>query len=98
MYIVKVMKRKDAASVVIAIWLAMALMQLTSIPTIRLSNWLTGLGANNWQGPYGGGGPSYDWRSEYLSPVVSFLVQVVVLEILIRLFVWVHPMFVSKKK
>lgn len=98
MYIIKVMKRKDASSVLVAIWLAMSLMQLTSIPTYRLSNWISGWGAHNWNGLYGGGAPGSDWRSEYLSPVVSFLVQVIVFEILIRLFILVHPVFVRKKK
>jgi len=96
MYIVKVMKRRDAASIVVAIWLAMSLIQLTSLPTFQLTNWLTGLGAHNWNGNFGGPGP--DWRSAYLGPFVTFLVQVVALEILIRLFVWVHPMFVRKRK
>jgi len=98
MYIIKVMKRKDASSIVIAIWLAMSLMQLTTMPTYRLTNWLSGVGAHNWMGGMYGGTPGPDWRSEYLSPVISFLVQVIVLEVLIRLFVMIHPLFVRKKK
>lgn len=98
MYIIKVMKRKDASSIVVAIWLAMSLMQLTSIPTYRLSNWISGWGAHDWSGLYGSGAPGADWRNEYLNPFVSFLIQVIALEILIRLFVFIHPLFVRKKK
>ncbi len=97
MYITKVLKRKDAASLVVAIWLAMSLMQLTSLPTLRITSWITGLGAHNWQGMYGGG-PGSDWRTEYLAPVVSFIVQVIALEILIRLYVMLYPLVVRKKK
>jgi hypothetical protein len=94
MYIVKVLKRKDAASVVLAIWLAMGLMQLTSMPVFRLANKISGIGSSNYNnfGGYGG------WRNEYLNPFVTFALQVILLEILIRLFVWAHPLFVRKKK
>ncbi len=95
MYVIKVLKRKDAASVVIAIWLAMQLMQLTTTPTSRLIGKITGLGDSGYQsyGGYGGG-----WRNEYLYPFVSFVVQLIALEILIRVFTFVHPLVVRKKK
>jgi len=95
MYIVKVLKRKDAASVIVAICVAMSLTQLTTIPVFRLANWLSGLGDPNFQGYYGN---SANWRNDYLSPAISVVLQLVVLEILVRLFVWVHPLFVRKKK
>ncbi len=96
MYIIKVLKRKDAASIIVAIWIAMSLNQIIFLPTLRLSNWVTGLGDKNYSNMYGGvnGG----WRNEFLNPVVSFVVQILLLEILIRLFVIVHPWFVRKKK
>lgn len=95
MYIIKVLKRRDAASVIIAIWIALSLNMLVSLPTYRLANWVAGIGTSNYNGMYG---PSQGWRNEYLNPVVSFVLQIIVLEILIRLFVWVHPMFVRKRK
>lgn len=96
MYIIKVLKRKDAASVILAIWTAMQLMQLTAVPTSRLVGKLTGIGDSSFQ-YYGGYGVS-SWRNEYLSPFISFIVQVVALEVLIRVFVWLHPYLVRKSK
>ena len=96
MYIVKVMKRKDAASVLVAVVLAMILQQLLFMPTMRLTTLISGIGDPNYNSMYGGGGPG--WRNEYVNPVVSFVVQVLVLEILIRLFVLIHPLLVRKKK
>lgn len=96
MYIIKILKRKDAASVIVAIWIALSLNMLVSLPTYRLANWVAGIGDKNFNSMYGGGSPG--WRNEYLNPVVSFILQIIVLEILIRLFVWVHPMLVRKSK
>ena len=96
MYIVKVLKRKDAASVVVAVTLAFQLQQLLGVPTYRLSNWLANIGGNGGDTAYNN--PSGGWRNEILNPIVSFIVQMIVLELLIRLFVWLHPMFVSKKR
>ena len=96
MYIIKVLKRKDASSIVVAIWLALSLNQITSLPVFRLADFISGIGAINYNGMYGGGPAG--WRTEYLNPVVSFVLQVIVLEILIRIFVSVRPMFVRKRK
>lgn len=96
MYIIKVLKRKDAASIIVAISIALTLNGLVIMPSFRLANWVSGIGDKNFNSMYGGGSPG--WRNEYLNPLASFLIQIIVLEILIRLFVWVHPMFVRKKK
>jgi hypothetical protein len=93
MYIVKVLKRKDAASVTVAIYLAMALIQSLYMPVYQLSDKLSRIGVeqgDNWQGA--------GWRSAYLGPFIQLILLVVVLEILIRLFVWAHPLFVRKRK
>ena len=84
MYIIKVLKRKDASSVVVAIWLALSLNQITTLPVFRLADLISGIGASNYSGMYGGGATG--WRTEYFNPIVSFVLQIVVLEILIRLF------------
>lgn len=96
MYVVKLLKRKDASSVVIAVWLAFQLMQLTSVVSMKAVSWLTGLGDSTFQNAYSS--VASDWRNAYLNPVVSLLVQLVVLEVVVRLVVWVHPMLVKKSK
>ncbi len=94
MYVVKVLKRKDASSVVVAVWFAFQLVQLTSMVSQRAINWLSGLGDSSYSASYMTGG----WRAEYWNPVASLLVQLVVLEVVIRLFVVLHPMLVKKSK
>jgi len=76
MVLIKVLKRKDASSVLVAIILAMIISQPLTTTTMRISSKISDLGNN---GPYGGGG---DWKTQYLFPIVWALVQIVVLEIL----------------
>lgn len=93
MHIVKVLKRKDAASVIVAIYIAMALAQSLYMPVYQASDKLSRIGAprtDGWQGA--------DWRTTYLSPFISLVLQFLILEILIRLFVMIHPLFVRKRK
>ena len=94
MHIVKLLKRRDAASLIVAIYLAQALHQLVMMQSYSLGTRLAYVGSNDTQNMFGGGG----WRNEYLSPIISFVIQIVFLEVIIRLFVWVHPMLVSKRK
>lgn len=79
MYIIKVMKRKDAASVLVAIVLAMilstALNQLTAKWAIELSG--LGYGRHSYTLARAG------WQSTYLYPIMSVILQVVVLEVVI---------------
>jgi hypothetical protein len=91
MYIVKVMKRRDAASVLVAIVLAMAVNQFL----MMVSGDLTGRIVGESEGFYGGGS---DWKDAYLYPAVWMLLQVVALEVLLRLVVWLRPLFVRKQK
>jgi len=96
MYIVKVLKRKDAASIIVAIWIAMALSQSLYAPVFQLSYRISQLGTTN--DSNGFGGLNQGLRMEYLNPLVGLLLQLIVIELLIRLFVWVHPMLVRKQK
>lgn len=95
MYIVKVMKRKDASSVVVAILLAMMLSQLLMFVTGELSAKISGLNNEDGGFYYGAGG---DWKVTYLQPFVSVLLQLLALEVLLRLVVWLRPMFVRKQR
>ena len=96
MYITKVLKRKDASSVIVAIWLAILLQQALYLPTFRLADKISGIGDSNYQAMYGS--PGQGWRNEYLNPIVTVILSVVILEISIRLFVLIHPLFVRKSK
>lgn len=84
------MKRKDAASVLVAIVLAMILMALLSQLTMNWAGELSGLK----DGQYGY--PGTGWRTAYLYPSVSAALQLVLLEV----FVYVYTAFqdVFKKK
>ena len=95
MYTIKVLKRRAAASVIAAIWIAMALTQALYQPIFQLSNKLSQIGAEKQNDYYG---PNLGWRYAYLNPFISLVLELVVLEVLIRLFVWIHPLFVRKRK
>jgi hypothetical protein len=91
MILVKVLKRKDAASVLVAIVIAMIISQPLSTSTISLASKIAG--NNGGQFGYSGGG----WKDEYLFPVVWALLQLVVLEILAWVCV-LGPMLAKKTK
>jgi len=88
MYIEKVLKRKDASSVIVAV--VSAFIISTWLPGVvwRLADKITGSNSQ-----YGLGG---SWKAQYLQPFVMMVLQFVVLELALRLYVWVHKMFTSK--
>jgi hypothetical protein len=92
MILVKVMKRKDAASVLVAIVIAMAVTQFLSIVTMQPAAKLAGLGQSG-----DGSFFSYPngWRGNYLQPAVTLLVQLVAFEVLAWVFVLVHRLAVK---
>ena len=96
MYVVKVLKRKDASSLVVGVVVAMIVLQFVSTMSLELANrialWQWSK-TNSGPGFYPGGG----WRATYLQAVVALLVQLVVLELLIWVYVWLHSL-VSKKR
>jgi hypothetical protein len=95
MLIVKIMKRRDASSVLVAIVIAFVIVQLLSIVTSDLSSRLAGLGQEDTLGQttIGGGG---DWRLTYAFPLISFVLQLVLVEALLRLAIWARPYFVRR--
>lgn len=87
MVLVKMLRRHDASSVVVAVLLALIITQPLASTTGRLASRIAGLGGN---GGFGGYGPG--WKSEYLFPVVWAIVQIIVLEILAWVYIWAtHP-------
>lgn len=79
MVLVKVLKRKDASSVMLAVLIALIvwqpLMQITSRPAAKL------IGVSNSQyisyAP-----PNTGWKAQYLFPVVQIVIELIVLEVL----------------
>jgi len=76
MDIVRILKRKDASSVVVAIALGLFVEQAVGAWASRPAEWLAG--ANS-----GGGG----WRANFWGPLWLLLIELLVLELLIRLYV-----------
>ena len=90
---IKVLKRKDAASVIVAIVVAMIIGQVLPIVTAELTNWLTGVT----EGGFSYAIPGADWKTQYLNPVVSAAVQLAALEVLVWLYVLGHSLVTKKK-
>lgn len=83
MILVKILKRRDAASVIVAVVLGFLLVQLVSVLAMRLTAYLSGA-----DGQLGGfSAQGIGWRVEYLQPVVGFVLAVVLLELLALLYV-----------
>ena len=96
MYVVKVLKRKDASSVIVAVVVAMFVLQFITSVTLelasRLALWQWDKAAAGGPGFY----PSSGWRTTYLQPVVALLIELVALEILVWVYVWLHNAFTKK--
>lgn len=84
MVLVKILKRKDASSVLVAVLLAMIISQPLSMMTGKPASIISGLQETNGFYYFGPGG---DWQTQYLFPVVWPLIQIIVLEILCWVYV-----------
>ena len=94
MGIVKVLKRKDASSVLVAVVLAFIIIQLLPAVTGRLAVNITGVEEGQ---TFSGAFPGAGWESVYLYPVVWAVLQVLALEILVWLYVGLHSLMLKKK-
>jgi hypothetical protein len=72
----KVLKRRDASSVVVAVVIGLILAQLLPSLTERLASVLSGVDVSVGAG----------WQDQYLQPVVNALLQLLLLEVV--LWVW----------
>lgn len=84
MVLVKMLKRRDASSVLVAVLLAIIISQPLQNDTARLANKIVGINGAG----YGAGG---GWKNQYLVPVVWAILQIIVLEILAWIYVWSQP-------
>lgn len=83
MVIVDILKRRDGASLVVGVVVAMVIGQFLQVVTSNLAAKLSGLSD---QGGFSLGYGN-DWKGLYLQPVVWVLLQLMVLELLSRLYV-----------
>jgi hypothetical protein len=91
MVLVKVLKRRDASSVVVAILVAMILFNLVQTITAKWAGSLSGLSNNQYVSyMYPGTG----WKGQYLYPVVYALLELLVLEVL----GWIYVLVASSMK
>lgn len=94
MVLTKILKRRDAASVVVAVLVALILTQ----PIGQVTSHLAGKISQLKSGQYAGYAfPGSGWKGEYLYPVVWAVLQLVLLEILAWIVVLANrPMNTSK--
>lgn len=85
MVLVKILKRGDAASIIVAIVLAMSISNAFSIMFMDIAGWVAGIGedVNMYQGFSEGG-----WRTTYLFPVVTLVLQLIALELVARVAIY----------
>lgn len=92
MILVRVMKRKDASSVLVAVVLAMLVSQFLSSVTIqgtaKVTEWAGGP-ANT----FGTGGAP--WQTTYLQPFAWLVLGVVAFEVLAWVYVWAEKAVTS---
>lgn len=84
MVLVKILKRRDASSVIVAILIAMILSQPLTSMTGELASKISSLDGNGGFS-YGAGG---GWQNQYLFPLVWAALQLIVLEILGWIYVY----------
>lgn len=95
MYITKVLKRGDAASVIVAVVLAFIVISILPNLVGELSQILTGTEGSYVPGAYY---PGAGWQEVYLLPIVAGILQVVAVEIGLRISVAFRSVLVRKKK
>jgi len=95
MILIKILKRKDASSLIVAILLALIITQPLSSVTLPLVDKIL---FNHNTGSYSMGFNGNGWKDEYLSPVVWALLQIVILELLGWVYVIGRKLAVRRSK
>lgn len=88
MYLVKILKRRDASSVIVAIILALIAFQVIPSLTSDLATFLSGIETS--------GGT--EWRENVVFPLINAALQVILLEAILRAVVYARPLFVRKRR
>jgi hypothetical protein len=85
MVLVRILKRKDASSVLLAVLIALIAWQPLMQVTARLAAKVSGLHTGQYIAYYS---PNTGRRGEYIFPIVSVILQLLALEILGWLYIW----------
>lgn len=88
MVLMQILKRKDASSVVVAIVLAMI---INSLLMTTIGMWSMQLVTSQDSGPN-------QWNNIYLPAIVGAVLQLVALEVLCWVYVWLNSIFKNNKK
>ncbi len=87
MVTVKVLERRDGASLVVGVVLGIFVATAVAAFSDRIGRVLSGLGNHS----------NSDWKANYLFPVVLFLVELVILEIGVRLFIYLREAYLRAR-
>jgi len=93
MGIIKVLKRKDGATLVVAIALGFIVGNFISTVGYPLASKLAYVGQTD---QAQGSGPG--WRFDYLIPTLTLIAGIIILELLIWIYVWIHGAVTGGKK
>lgn len=85
MVLVRVLKRKDASSVVIAVIMAMVLLQVVQTIPAKWAGWLSGLNDGQYVSYTSG---TTGWKGQYLYPIIYAVLELLVLEVLGWVYIW----------
>lgn len=87
MLLVKILKRRDASSVVVAIVVGFVLFTMLSSVTATWSDRLLNTGSYHM---------GADWKTAYLAPILTAFFELVLLELLGWIYVWFTAGFKKK--
>ncbi len=88
MVIIKLLKRKDASSVMVAVIGAMVIVQFLSTILLPAAAWISGVNHQIFQ--------TNGYQQQYILPLVTFILEFLGLEILIRGYVAVNQLLNKK--
>ncbi len=96
MVVVKVLKRKDASSLIVGVVVAMFVVQFVAQVTQELAGrvalWQWGSMAPAYGAPGGG------YKVTYVQPLVGLILELLALEILCWIYIGLHSLFMGGKK
>lgn len=93
MVLVTILKRKDGSSVIVAVVVAFILAQMLPGLTGSLANTLSG--AEDGQ-TFSAAIPGATWQSQYLQPIVWAVLQLLLLEVIAWLVIFISSMMKKK--
>lgn len=84
MLFIRILQRKDAAAIILAVALGLAVAQFMSVVALGVSQLLDAAINGNIGGK---NGYTYDWRASLFNPAMLLFLQVTILELLARIVI-----------